>query len=46
VQKDVRDGYITVEMATKDYGVIVDPTTLKVTGITRERTEHEAGVNG
>jgi N-methylhydantoinase B len=46
VQRDVRDGYISVEMAEKDYGVIVDPTTLKVTGITRERTEHEAGVNG
>jgi N-methylhydantoinase B len=37
VQKDVRDGYITVEMAEKDYGVIIDPETLEVTGVTRER---------
>jgi N-methylhydantoinase B len=37
VQKDVRDGFITVEMAEKDHGVIVDPDTLEVTGVTKER---------
>jgi len=37
VQKDVKDGYITVEMAEKDYGVLIDPDTLAVTGVTKER---------
>jgi len=37
VQKDVKDGYITVEMAEKDYGVIIDPDTLEITGVTKER---------
>jgi N-methylhydantoinase B len=37
VQKDVRDGFITVEMAEKDYGVFLDPDTLEVTGVTEER---------
>jgi len=37
VQKDVKDGYVTVEMAEKDYGVIIDPDTLEVTGVTKER---------
>jgi N-methylhydantoinase B len=37
VQEDVKHGYITVEMAEKDYGVIVDANTLEITGITRER---------
>ncbi|MFQ5886721.1 MAG: hydantoinase B/oxoprolinase family protein, partial [Anaerolineae bacterium] len=37
VQKDVKDGYITVEMAEKDYGVVLDPGTLEVIRITEER---------
>jgi N-methylhydantoinase B len=37
VQKDVRDGFITVEMAEKDYGVLIDPDTLEITGVTKER---------
>jgi N-methylhydantoinase B len=37
VQKDVRDGFITVEMAEKDYGVIIDPDTLEVTAVMKER---------
>lgn len=38
VQRDVRDGFITVEMAEKDYGRIIDPDTLEVTGVTKERS--------
>jgi len=37
VQKDVRDEYITVEAAERDYGVLIDPDTLEVTGVTKER---------
>lgn len=37
VQEDVKDGYITVEMAEKDYGVVLDSGTLEVSGITEER---------
>jgi N-methylhydantoinase B len=37
VQRDVRDGFITVEMAKRDYGVIMDPDILEVTGVTKER---------
>jgi len=37
VQKDVKDGYITVEMAKRDYGVLIDPDTFEVTGVTKER---------
>jgi len=37
VQKDVKDGYITLEMAEKDYGVVLDPGTLEVIRITEER---------
>ncbi|MGQ9674253.1 MAG: hydantoinase B/oxoprolinase family protein [Chloroflexota bacterium] len=33
VQDDVRNGYITVEMAKNDYGVIVDPETFAVLGV-------------
>jgi N-methylhydantoinase B len=38
VQEDVRNGYITLEMAEKDYGVILDPDTLEVKGTTGERS--------
>lgn len=37
VQEDVKDGYITVEMAEKDYGVVLDSGTLEVSGMTEER---------
>ncbi|MFB0547127.1 MAG: hydantoinase B/oxoprolinase family protein, partial [Anaerolineae bacterium] len=37
VQEDVKNGYITLEMAEKDYGVILDPKTLEVKGTTPER---------
>jgi N-methylhydantoinase B len=30
VQDDVKNGYITLEQAEKDYGVILNPTTLEV----------------
>lgn len=37
VQDDVRNGYITVEMAKKDYGVIIDPETFAVLGLDERR---------
>lgn len=30
VQSDVKDGYITLEQAERDYGVVLDPATLQV----------------
>jgi len=39
VQEDVKDGYITTEMAEKDYGVILDSGTLEVSGVTEERRQ-------
>jgi len=42
VQKDVKSGYITVEMAKKDYGVVLDACTLGVSGITKERRDASA----
>jgi N-methylhydantoinase B len=38
VQEDVKNGYITVEMAEKDYGVIIDANTFEVTGLTKGRS--------
>jgi N-methylhydantoinase B len=37
VQEDVKNGYITMEMAEREYGVIMDPDTLEVSGVTKER---------
>ena len=37
VVDDVRDGYVTVEQARRDYGVVVDPDTLEVLGVTEGR---------
>jgi N-methylhydantoinase B len=37
VQEDVKNGYITMEMAEREYGVIIDADTLEVTGVTKER---------
>jgi N-methylhydantoinase B len=39
VVDDVKNGYITPEMAEKDYGVVVDPETLKVVNLTGERAK-------
>ena len=39
IQGDVKDGYVTVEIAEKNYGVILDPDTLEVSGITEERRQ-------
>lgn len=37
VQKDVRDGYITVEMAKEDHGVLLNPESLEVEGLDERR---------
>ena len=34
---DVKNEYISLEQAEKDYGVIVDPETFEVRGFTEER---------
>jgi N-methylhydantoinase B len=39
VQEDVKHGYITAEIAEKDYGVVLHSGTLEVSGITEERRE-------
>jgi N-methylhydantoinase B len=39
VQEDVRNSYVTAEMAKKDYGVVLDPHTLEVISISEERRE-------
>jgi N-methylhydantoinase B/oxoprolinase/acetone carboxylase alpha subunit len=35
VVADVRDGYVSVEQAARDYGVVLDPETLEYTEIRR-----------
>lgn len=35
VRADVADGYVTVEAAARDYGVILDPETLQITDLRR-----------
>jgi len=30
VEKDVLEGYVSIEAAKKDYGVVIDPKTMKV----------------
>ena len=35
---DVKNEYITVKQAEEDYGVIVDPETFEVTGLTSARS--------
>jgi N-methylhydantoinase B len=37
VAEDVRDGYVSVEQAERDYGVVLDPESLEVVGLTPER---------
>jgi N-methylhydantoinase B len=37
VVEDVRDGYVSVEQAERDYGVVLDPESLEVRGLTPER---------
>ena len=41
VAMDVKNKYITVEQAKADYGVLVDPETFKVLGLTEERQKAE-----
>ncbi|MCM3243096.1 MULTISPECIES: hydantoinase B/oxoprolinase family protein [Cytobacillus] len=40
---DVKNEYITVEQAERDYGVIIDPDTLEIKEISKERQVREAG---
>ena len=35
VAADVRDGYVTIEGARRDYGVLVDAATFEVVGLER-----------
>jgi N-methylhydantoinase B len=37
VVDDIRDGYVTVEQAERDYGVVIDPNTLELIGVTGGR---------
>jgi N-methylhydantoinase B len=37
IQADVKDGYITLEQAEKDYGVVLNPDTLEVEKLVGER---------
>ena len=30
VESDVADGYVSLESATKDYGIVINPDTMKV----------------
>ncbi len=46
VMRDVRDGYITPEMAEKDYGVIVDPSTGAVRNVRHSRATQPAPARG
>lgn len=39
VVEDVKDGYVTPAQAKGDYGVVLDPATLDVVGLTQEREE-------
>lgn len=39
---DVKNEYITLEQAEKDYGVLVDPVTFEVKGLTAARSQEEA----
>jgi N-methylhydantoinase B/oxoprolinase/acetone carboxylase alpha subunit len=32
VERDVLEGYVSFEKAKEDYGVVIDPNTLKVNG--------------
>jgi N-methylhydantoinase B len=39
VRADVRDGYVTLEAATRDYGVVLDPESLEVIEVVREESQ-------
>ncbi|MFC1979479.1 hydantoinase B/oxoprolinase family protein [Chloroflexota bacterium] len=41
VQQDVRDGYVSVEAAAKDYGVVIDSLTLQVDCAATEKLRHK-----
>jgi N-methylhydantoinase B len=38
VIEDVRDGYVTLAQAERDYGVVLDPETLQVARLERRRS--------
>lgn len=40
VREDVGNGYLTVRQAKDDYGVILDPESLRILGVTEERRRH------
>jgi N-methylhydantoinase B len=40
VVMDCKNEFITVEQAEKDYGVILDPDSLEITGLTSQRQKH------
>ena len=42
VAMDVKNEYITADQAREDYGVLVDPETFAVTGLTEARQAFEA----
>ncbi len=46
VVEDVRDGYVTVAQAARDYGVLVDEATLELKGLSAERTARARGEAG
>jgi N-methylhydantoinase B len=37
VVEDVRDGFVTLEQAERDYGIVVDPRTFEVVRLTDKR---------
>ena len=41
VAMDVKNEYITADQAKEDYGVLVDPNTFQVLGLTEERQNAE-----
>jgi N-methylhydantoinase B len=40
VREDLKNGYISAEIAEEDYGVVIDPDTLEVIGVTEEREQY------
>ena len=41
VQQDVRDGYMSLDAARKEYGVVINPTTLQVDAKATEKLRSE-----
>jgi hypothetical protein len=40
VRQDVLDGYVTLESAARDYGVVLDPQTLEIDAARTETLRH------